>query len=132
MMGGKGAMKDAVLLMKEANALQTRSVCHAMESARCMTGSDRYTTSTVRDITDTVPRMKDGVALMNDPTRRMMSPNRHMKDAMPSVTGPVRAEMRPRLSVERATRPTMGTMRLQTVAIAGKMRAIAAVMPPSA
>jgi hypothetical protein len=130
MMGANGATKDAVLLMKEANALQTGSVRCAMDSARCVTGTDRYTTSIVRDKTDTVPRMTHGVALMKDARRRMMSPNRHLTDAMRSATGSVRAVMRPRLSVGRATGPTMGAMRLRTAAIAGMMRAIAAVTPP--
>lgn len=132
MIGANGTMKDAVLLMKEANALQTGSAPCAMDRARRMTGSDRYTTSIVRDKTDTLPRMTGGVALMNDPSRHMMRPNRHLTDPMRSATGPVPAMMRPRLSMKRAMGPTMGPMRLRTVAIAGVLRAIAAVTLPIA
>ena len=44
MIGANGAVKDVLLLVKEANALQTFSVRCTMDSARSMTGSDRYTT----------------------------------------------------------------------------------------
>jgi hypothetical protein len=129
MMCAHSAMKDTVLLMKEANALQTGSVRCAMDSARRVTGSDRYTTSIVRDTTDTVPRLTDGVALMNDARRRMMSPSRHLTDAMRSATGPGRAVIWPRLSMKRAMGPMMDTMRPRTAAIADMMRAITAVTP---
>lgn len=130
MIGANGAVKDVLLLVKEANALQTFSVRCTMDSARSMTGSDRYTTSIVRGRTDITARVTCSVALMKDPMRHMMSPDRHLTDTMRSARDPVRAVTRPRQSTTRATGPMMDTMRLRPAAIAGTMRPIGAVTPP--
>src|SRR5258705_5612599 len=105
-------MKGAVLLMKEASALQTDSVRCTMDSARRVRGCDHCMTSIGRGTTDTVRRMPCSVALMCDPMRHMMNPDRHLTDAMRSAMGCVRAVTRPRPFMRRATRQAMDTMRL--------------------